>query len=117
MFIGIVSTYICSVLIFIDVEYGWSVSYHVLTWGSALIGFDLLVNATAVYLLFQYNSGKYYKLCKICHMGCNRCCVEMIYCYSKRSKKYGINSAAGKSRQEFATLILTADDGDDAIVL
>lgn len=116
MFVGIVSTYICSILVFIDVEYGWSVSYHILTWGSTLVGFDLLVNATTVYMLFQYNSSKYYKLCKVCHRGCNRCCVEMIYCFSRKNSRYGVNAAAGKSRQEFATLILTAED-DDAIVL
>ena len=116
MFSGIISTYIVSILVFIDIEYGWSINYHVLTWGSALIGFDLLMNATTVYLLFQYNSKKYYRICKICHKGCERICVETIYCYSKTNKKHGINVDGGKSRQEFATLILAADDDGTAVI-
>ena len=104
-----------TILIFIDIEYGWSLNYHLLTWGSTLIAFDLFANATVVYLLFQYNSSKYYTICKICHRGCERICVECIYCYSKRSKQNGINNAQSKDRQEFATLILTADD-DTAVL-
>eukprot|EP01084_Bolivina_argentea_P309034 534510_1 len=109
MFMGIISTYIVSVLVFIDIEYGWSVSAHILTYGQTLIGLDLLINSIAVYLLFQQNSKIYFAVCKICHIGCESFCIQITYLYSKKSKRNGINSSAN-SRQEFATLILTADD-------
>ena len=101
MFIGIISTYVVSILFIIDIEYEWSLSPHILTWGAALVGFDLLVNATSVFLLFEYNSSVYYRICKICHVGCERCCVELIYLYSKKN---------GKDKAEFTNLILSADD-------
>ena len=110
MFIGIISTYIASVLIFLDVEYLWSTHEFLMTYSAIFLAIDMIVNANSVYLLFKFNNKKYYLVCKLCHGLCQNCCIQCIY----QTQKNGNN----KSKQECENLILGQDKelGDDALL-
>ena len=117
MFTGILSTYFASVFVFLDIEIGYSLSPHILTVGSIFMAFDLLVNAIAVYLLFEYSSSRYYRICGRCHGICENVCVEMIYWHSRKTDPSGVRVTNTQHKNDFSDLILKDDfDAENAII-
>lgn len=102
------STYFAAVFAFLDIEVGLSLSHHILTVGSTFMAVDLFVNAVAVYLLFEFSSRTYYKLCGRCHRSLAKDCVRLLHWHVSRTDPSGV-------RNDFSDLILK-DDPDEAVI-
>jgi len=117
MFMGIISTYFATVFVFLDIEVGYSMNQHILTVASIFMVFDLLINAIAVYLLFEYSTSKYHALCGRCHWICEIMCVEMIYWHSRRTDPSGVRVTNTSHRNDFSDLILKDDfDTENTVI-
>jgi len=106
MFLGVVSTYTASVFVFLDVAFSWSAHDDLLTFASILMGVDVMVNGTAVFLLFRANDAKYARVCGVAHTLCLSCCVQCIY-----------RSQSAKTKQQCQSMIFRENDGDADAVL
>jgi len=109
MFAGIISTYISSALVIVDFELKLGASSHLFPVAQVCWALDLLINAVAVYLLFEHSTTLYHALCGRCHGICETLCVCMIY---RRSK-----DSIGRvhHRNDFSDLILKDDLDNKAV--
>ena len=42
------------------------------------VGFDSLINAICLYLLFEFNEEQYYQICECGHTLFEKCCVRLV---------------------------------------
>ena len=65
------------------------------------MGVDVLVNGTAVFLLFRASDAKYARACEMAHKLCLVCCLHCIY-----------RSQRAKTKQQCQSMIFRENDGD-----
>eukprot|EP01084_Bolivina_argentea_P007161 13472_1 len=101
IFIGIISTYVLSIINNVTLLLEDDHAVKQLGVGYVLIAVDLFVNALVVYLLFPMNTQQYNCCCKYCHLCCQKCCMNCVYMNMKR------DNATNKNKEEFVELILS----------
>ena len=108
MSMGILSTYICTVLIIVDISAGISKNIHIYTWTHVFLGVDIIVNSTVLYLMFTFTTREYNKFCRCCHGCMEKCCINcMLKCGG--NKGGGVSGGQSGDSQQYANLILSED--------
>ena len=92
--------------VFLDVAFAWSAHAELLTITSTLMGADVVVNATAVFLLFRANDALYGRVCGVAHKVCLSCCVQCVF-----------RSQSAKNKQQCESIIFRENDGGADAVL